>query len=223
MTLLAGAALLLGILGMTGEFRHQTVTQTFLATPTEGGWWRPNWSSYPLAGVAVALTTLAITAAVATGWLAVKGITPSLLDARLGRVVAGALLAAALFALLGVGVGALFRNQVAALVGTLVWVLLVEGLLINLLNAPSLAKWLPSAAAAAITNPGGDHLSRWAGMLLPPSTGWCSPWSAPAWSSAATSPNRNRPGAAHSRASSGAPKPLQRRRSSCHRSGHGGR
>jgi len=42
----------------------------------------------------------------------------------------------------------------------------IEGLLLNLLNAPSLGKWLPSAAAAALTNPGGDHLSRWAGGLL---------------------------------------------------------
>jgi ABC-2 type transport system permease protein len=66
-----------------------------------------------------------------------------------------------------VGVGALVRNQVAALVGTLVWVLLVEGLLLSLLNAPGLGRWLPSAAAAAaITSPGGDHLSRLGGTLL---------------------------------------------------------
>jgi uncharacterized protein YjeT (DUF2065 family) len=66
-----------------------------------------------------------------------------------------------------VGIGALVRNQVAALVGTLVWVLVVEGLLMGLLNAPSLGKWLPSAAAAAaITSPGGAHLSRLGGTLL---------------------------------------------------------
>jgi hypothetical protein len=55
---------------------------------------------------------------------------------------------------------------VAALVGTAVWVVVVEGLLLSLLHAPSLAKWLPSAAAAAITNPGGDHLSQWDGVLV---------------------------------------------------------
>jgi ABC-type transport system involved in multi-copper enzyme maturation permease subunit len=166
-TLLSGAALLLGILGMAGEFRHQTVTQTFLVTPDRGRVVAAKLVAYPLAGIALALTTLVVTAAVATGWLATKGITPSLADARLARIVGVALLGAGLCALVGVGVGALVRNQVAALVGVLVWVLLVEGLLMDLLNDPSLGKWLPSAAAAAaITSPGGGHLSRLGGTLL---------------------------------------------------------
>jgi ABC-2 type transport system permease protein len=163
-TLLAGAALLLGILGMAGEFRHQTITQTFLATPNRGWVVAAKLVVLPLAAVAVTLVTLAITAAVAAGWLAAEGITPSLAGA--GRLLAGAVLATALFAMLGVGVGALFRNQVAALVGTVAWVVVVEGLLLSLLHAPSLAKWLPSAAAAAITSPGGDHLSQLGGVLV---------------------------------------------------------
>jgi ABC-2 type transport system permease protein len=166
-TLLAGAALLLGILGMTGEFRHQTVTQTFLVTPDRGRVVTAKLVTYPLAGIALALVTLAVTAAVAAGWLAAKGITPSLADARLAPIVGVALLGSGLCGLVGVGIGALVRNQVAALVGTLVWVLLVEGLLMGLLNAPSLGKWLPSAAAAAaITSPGGAHLSRLGGTVL---------------------------------------------------------
>ena len=166
-TLLSGAALLLGILGMAGEFRHQTVTQTFLVTPDRGRVVAAKLAAYPLAGIALALAIVAFTAAVATGWLAAKGITPSLLDARLARVLVGAVLAAGLCALVGVGVAALVRNQVAALVGVAVWVLVVEGLLMSLLSIPSsLAKWLPSAAAAALTNPGGGHLSRAGGALL---------------------------------------------------------
>ena len=174
-TQLPAAALLLGILGMTGEFRHQTVTQTFLVTPDRGRVVAAKLVAYPLAGIALALTTLATTAIVAVGWLAAKGITPSVspsvFDARLGPlqwfgVVGVTLLAAGLCGLVGVGVGALVRNQVAALVGTLVWVAVVEGLLLSLLHAPSLGKWLPSAAAAAITSPGGAHLSRLAGSLL---------------------------------------------------------
>ena len=165
-TLLSGAALLLGILGMAGEFRHQTVTQTFLITPDRGRVVAAKLVAYPLAGIALALSILAFTAALATAWLAAKGITPSLLDVRLGRVLLGAVLAAGLCGLVGVGVAALVRNQVAALVGVVVWVLLVEGLLMSLLHAPSMARWLPSAAAAAITSPGGGQLSRLAGALL---------------------------------------------------------
>ena len=165
-TLLSGAGLLLGILGMAGEFRHQTVTQTFLVTPDRGRVVAAKLVAYPLAGIALTLVILAFTAVVATGWLAAKGIMPSLADARLGRVLLGAVLAAGLCGLLGVGVAALVRNQVAALVGVAVWVLLIEGLLMSLLNAPSLGKWLPSAAAAALTNPGGAGLSRLAGTLL---------------------------------------------------------
>jgi ABC-2 type transport system permease protein len=165
-TLLSGAALLLGILGMSGEFRHQTVTQTFLVTPDRGRVVAAKLTAYPLAGIALALTVLAFTAAVATAWLAAKGITPLFLDARLGRVLVGAVLAAGLCGLVGVGVAALVRNQVAALVGVAVWVLLVEGLLMSLLNTPSLGMWLPSAAAAALTNPGGAQLSRLAGTLV---------------------------------------------------------
>jgi ABC-2 type transport system permease protein len=165
-TMLAGAALLLGILGMAGEFRHHTITQTFLTTPDRGRVVAAKLVAYLLAGIAVAVLTLAVTMAVALPWLSAKGLAVSVLDGDLGRALAGTLLAAGLCGLLGVGVGALVRNQVAALVGALVWVVVVEGLLLNLLNAPSLGKWLPSAVAAALTNPGGDHLSRWAAALL---------------------------------------------------------
>jgi ABC-2 type transport system permease protein len=165
-TMLAGAALLLGILGMAGEFRHHTITQSFLATPDRGRVVAAKLAAYSLAGIAVAVLTLAVTMAVALPWLSAKGLAVSVLDGELGRALAGTLLAAGLCGLLGVGVGALVRNQVAALVGVLVWVVVVEGLLLNLLNAPSLGKWLPSAVAAALTNPGGDHLSRETAGLL---------------------------------------------------------
>jgi ABC-2 type transport system permease protein len=164
--MLAGAALLLGILGMAGEFRHHTITQTFLTTPDRGRVVAAKLAAYLLTGIAVAALTLTVTMAVALPWLSAKGLAVSVLDGELGRVLAGTLLAAALCGLVGVGIGALVRNQVAALVGVLVWVVVVEGLLLNLLNAPGLGKWLPSAAAAALTSPGGDHLSRWAAVLL---------------------------------------------------------
>ena len=186
-TLLSGAALLLGILGMPGSSATRPSPRpSWSPRPRAGGGGQAG--RLPLAGIALALTILAFTAAVATGWLAAKGITA--IAARrsptAGPRAAGAVLAAGLCGLVGVGVAALVRNQVAALVGVAVWVLLVEGLLMSLLHAPSsLAKWLPSAAAAALTNPGGGQLSRLAGTCCWPATRWRWRWPAPAWSSAA--------------------------------------
>jgi ABC-2 type transport system permease protein len=165
-TLLIGAVLLLGILGMTGEFRHHTITQTLLVTPDRARVVAAKLVASVLVGLALGVTTLAVTAAAALSWLAAKGVTVSLVDTELGRVAAGTLLAAGLCGLVGVGVGALVRNQVAALVGVLTWTLLVEGLLLSLLHTARLGRWLPSAAAAALTNPGGDHLPRWGGGLV---------------------------------------------------------
>ena len=64
--LVSGAALLLGILGMAGEFRHQTVTQTFLVTPDRGRVVAAKLVAYPLAGITLTLVILACTAAVAS-------------------------------------------------------------------------------------------------------------------------------------------------------------
>ena len=64
------------------------------------------------------------------------------------------------FGLLGVALGALTRNTVGAIIGALGWVFLVEVAILQPL-APSLAKWLPTGAAIALTTPteaGGTNL-----------------------------------------------------------------
>lgn len=58
---------------------------------------------------------------------------------------AGLLLASALWAVLGVGVGALIRHQVAAIVGGLLWMLVVENLGAGFLG--DAGSWLPGRAA----------------------------------------------------------------------------
>jgi len=52
--------------------------------------------------------------------------------------------------LLGVALGALTRNTVAAIIGALVWAGVVELALLQPLF-PSFAKWLPAGAAKALT------------------------------------------------------------------------
>ena len=70
------AALLLGILGMAGEFRHQTVTQTFLVTPDRGRVVAAKLVASPWHGIAMALASSAAVLAVGLPWLRAKGITP---------------------------------------------------------------------------------------------------------------------------------------------------
>jgi ABC-2 type transport system permease protein len=149
------AALLLGVLGMAGEFRHGTATSTFLVTPVRGR------------VVAAKLAAAAVVLAVALPWLPAKGVDVDLADPGLGARVGGLATAVALYAVLGTGLGALFRNQFAAVVvGVLWWQGGVEDLLVGVLRQPGLGQWLPDGAAAALTAPGDGTLAIWAGGLV---------------------------------------------------------
>jgi len=161
------AALVLGILAMAGELRHGTATWTFLATPVRGRVVAAKLAAAALAGLAMALVAAAAVVAVGLPWLRAKGIEVAVADAGLGARVAGLAVAVALHAVLGVGLAALLRNQVAAVVaGLLWWSQGVERILAGLLHQPGLERWLPFGAASALTAPGDGTLPMWAGGLL---------------------------------------------------------
>jgi ABC-2 type transport system permease protein len=161
----SGAALLVGILAMAGEFRHQTITQAFLVTPDRGRVVAAKLAAGALVGLVFGVASIVVALTVGLPWLAAKGV-PVQLSGVVGQTVAGVLAAAALSGLLGVAVAALVRNQVAAVVGALLWFLVIEGVLPVVLRVPTLPRWLPGGAAAALTYPGGQYLSMWAGGLL---------------------------------------------------------
>jgi ABC-2 type transport system permease protein len=161
------AALVLGILGMAGEFRHGTATSTFLVTPVRGRVVVAKLAAAAATGLAMALVASAAVFVVALPWLRAKGIEVAVADAGLLARVAGLAVAVALFAVLGVGLAALLRNQVAAVVvGLLWWSQGVEGILVGVLRQPGLERWLPTGAASALTAPGDATLPMWAGGLL---------------------------------------------------------
>jgi ABC-2 type transport system permease protein len=160
------AALVLGILGMAGEFRHGTATSTFLVTPVRGRVVAAKLAA-AAAGLAMALVASATVFAVGLPWLRAKGIEVTVADAGLLARVAGLAAAVALFAVLGVGLAALLRNQVAAvIVGLLWWSQGVERILVAVLHQPGLERWLPRGAASALTAPGDATLPMWAGGLV---------------------------------------------------------
>jgi ABC-2 type transport system permease protein len=161
------AALVLGILGMAGELRHGTATPTFLVTPARGRVVAAKLVAAALAGLAMALVAATVVLAIALPWLPAKGVHATVADSGLGARLAGLAAAVALSAVLGAGLGALLRNQFAAvIVGLLWWQGGIEELVVGLLRRPGLERWLPDGAALALTAPGDGTLPMWAGGLV---------------------------------------------------------
>jgi hypothetical protein len=169
--------LVLGVLLITAEFRHNTITPTFLAAPRR-------WQVI----VAKFATVMVVSLVFAVGMLlaAVIATLPyfrsALDELELGSgdlwlTVFGNVLVLVLFGLLGLGIGALLRNQVAAVVVSIVYFLVVENILTGLAFAFSffrtIYRFLPGVAAsglqrvvvpaeAAVLQP----LAMWAGGLV---------------------------------------------------------
>ena len=159
--------LVLGILVVTGELRHGTITQTFLVTPRRPRVVAAKLAAMVVVGVAFGVVSSVVTLGIALPWLAAEDVSLGGVAGDVATVLVAALASIALFGLIGVGVGALIRNQVAAVVIALVWQFLLEGLLVALL--PAVGKWLPQGAARAMsqeTLSDGTLLPPWAGGLV---------------------------------------------------------
>src|SRR3712207_3416774 len=70
--------LILGIIGMTQEYRHRTATPTFLTTPRRGRVVVAKLAAYALVAVPFALVVLAVNYGVAAGAPRARGAVPAL-------------------------------------------------------------------------------------------------------------------------------------------------
>jgi ABC-2 type transport system permease protein len=159
--------LILGIIGMTQEYRHRTATPTFLTSPHRWKVVVAKLVGYALVAVPLALAVLAVNVIVVALYAGALGAAPSLTGDNL-EVLATSGLALTIYALMGVGIGALVKNQVGAIVAALVYLFVVEGL-IRLIPATSGAyKWMPGGALEAMTATfqGPALLGAWQGGLL---------------------------------------------------------
>lgn len=140
--------LVLGILVSAGEYRHGTIGDTFLTTPLR----HRVVAAKPTvaaglgvgAGVVISVASVGIAALLYSN----QGASFPFGDAEVWLTLAGTLAYTTLFAVLGVAVGALVRNQVFAVGGALVWFAVIEHTLVNLV--PSVGRWLPAGAGQAI-------------------------------------------------------------------------
>jgi ABC-2 type transport system permease protein len=159
-------AALFGALAVTGEFRTGTIRPTFLVTPRRTRVLAAKVLASMLAGAGVGLLAEALTAGAEAAGLAARGVHVQLRLGDYAQLLAGGALAASLFAALGVGAGAVVRNQVAAVAGLCVWLLFLEPLL--LADVPAAAKYAPEASAGAIA---GAIQSQIADSLVAPGLG----------------------------------------------------
>jgi ABC-2 type transport system permease protein len=159
--------IVLGIIGTTQEYRHRTATPTFLASPHRGRVIIAKLLAYVAAAAPMALVVIAVDVLVVTVYAGAKGAAPSLTGDNL-RVLVGAWAALVIYTVIGVGVGALLRNQVGAIVGALVYLFVVEGIISSIPATQGAYKWLPGGALEAMTATFNqtDLLSAWQGGLL---------------------------------------------------------
>ena len=145
------ALLLAAVLGVTvssGEFRHATATQTYLATPRRGRVLAAKAAAAACAGAVFGLVGYVIAAGTGLIYVAARGYHVPVGDATLARYAIGHVVAAALLAAVGVGLGSLIRSQLAAVIGVLVWAIVIESLLGGLFN--SVQPDLPYTAATTL-------------------------------------------------------------------------
>lgn len=165
-------ALLLGITGMTSEYRYQTITPTFLVTPRRGHVVVAKMLAHLgmglLFGMVAILTALTAGAVV----IALRGYELGLGADRLWPSAGLAVLAVAIWTLLGIGIGTLIRNQIVAILLVILVAFLIEPLVTIAFGALDLGvvgKYLPTNASSALMQPGDSfvqYLDWWAGGLV---------------------------------------------------------
>ena len=179
--------LAIGVMTIGAEYRHKTVTSTFLATPKRVQVMAAKVVSLLVIGAMYAV--LSLVGSVVTGDVEVGPTVDDLVNAlraghapfadpQIWRTLALALLVLGLWALIGLGAGILIPNQVAALLIAIGVAWIVEPILGAVLGITDWGKditpYLPSQATSAMlsTSAGGFNgetvqtLSWWAGALV---------------------------------------------------------
>jgi hypothetical protein len=119
--------LVYGVVGATGEFRHRTLAPAVLIAPDRFRLVAARTLAYALTAGALGLAVGSLVFGVGVPLLGQEA-GPGLDTTDYVGLFTGGILAALLCAALGVGVGTLIRNQVAAVVGLFLWIFVAEPL-----------------------------------------------------------------------------------------------
>ncbi len=139
---------LVGAMAITAEIRHGTIRPTFLVTPRRGPVIAAKLAVGALAGIVFGLLAEGLMAGAASVAFAARGIHDQLTGGDYLQLLLGGAAAAAFWAMIGLGVGAIVRDQVGTLIGLLAWMLLIENLVAGFV--PGAGRFLPGAAGLAL-------------------------------------------------------------------------
>ena len=140
-----------GAMSITAEFRHGTIRPTLLVTPRRARVLGAKLIVALLLGTIVGLAAAAVSAMVGTAALTLRGVPIELTTHDYALFLAGAAAGAALWAAIGVGIGAVVRNQIPVFIGLCTWVLFLEGLLFGDIGLSNIGRFLPGSLAMAAT------------------------------------------------------------------------
>jgi ABC-2 type transport system permease protein len=162
----AALLLVLGIVATTGEHRHGTITSSLLASPDRRRLIGAKVIAYLVTGALLGIAAVLATFAVAVPWLSARDAPLDLLDAGdyLGLFVEGVAVSA-LSGAVGVGIGAIVRNQVAAVVGTLIYLFVLEPV-IGVISSDVAAYTIGGSQSALTAAPVEDALDPLVGGLV---------------------------------------------------------
>jgi hypothetical protein len=145
---------LFGTLATTAEFRHQTLTPTFLATPRRGVVLGAKFVALAVVGAGYGVVALLTSVGFGSAILAATGHGTALGDSDTWLLYARIVLAMAVWAIIGVGLGALIPSQVAAIVIVLAFTQFLEPILRLVATfwdwTAGIGQFLPGAASDAL-------------------------------------------------------------------------
>lgn len=157
--------LVLAVVGITGEWRHRTITSSLLAAPDRLRFLAAKMLAFAAAGLALSLLVAVAVGAVGLAILSARDL-PMPGGGELIEQAGRSAGVAALLGALGVGLGGLLRNQVVAIAGILVLGFAVEPLLLGL--APDVGRYGPFIALpTAVQGLSDEDLGEGGDDLLP--------------------------------------------------------
>jgi hypothetical protein len=154
---LAGVfAALAGIMLVTSEFRFGTIRPTLVVTPRRGRVIAAKLGAGALSGLVFGIVAEGLVFAIGVAILDGRGITFALNGGEIALLGVGTLAATGLWGMFGVGLGAMIRSQVGAIIALLAWGFVVENLLFA--SVPSVGRFAPVHAEDALIGLTTRHL-----------------------------------------------------------------